>query len=567
MVRLVSALIVLALTTIHVAADEIKAISKIDTVTVFPRSAEIERSVSIELKSGAHTVTLNDLPAGAVADSVRVEGEADGDLAIGSVDARLVYVPESDQAKLDKAERRRLEQEIERLGDQRAELDGVIRVAEAQRALLQNLTLLPSRTGGEKSAARTREQWEAIYLLVGNRMPEVQKIILDSRIKQREIDRKIQDLRRQLSLKPPKQIRRLAVRIHLAAAADLTATLKVRYQVQGAGWAPIYDGRLVTSGKSGPVLTIQRQAKISQRTGEDWSNVRLLLSTTQPRKGTQAPKLRPIRVIFKPKPKPRPAAKPKKVSRRAHDGLGGTMSMEAARPASPATGAAYRKRLVRTVSARIVNAPFQAVYEVPGRHEIPTDGREKKVQIDSIATKATLRVHTVPKRAPTAFLYATFKLEGNARLLPGTISLFRDSVFVGRTRLAALSAKEEKSLGFGVDDQVRVVFAKLKQQTGESSGFISSVSTDTRQFKITVKNFHSEPVEVRVLDQIPDKSDEEIKVELTGNSTKPTKTNVDDKRGILAWDFKLAAGGEKVIQFGYRISWPRGKEVILVPAR
>ncbi len=45
--------------------------------------------------------------------------------------------------------------------------------------------------------------------------------------------------------------------------------------------------------------------------------------------------------------------------------------------------------------------------------------------------------------------------------------------------------------------------------------------------------------------------------------TAPSRQNVDDKRGILlAWDSTLQPDQEQVIEFGYRVTWPSGKNVV-----
>ena len=67
-------------------------------------------------------------------------------------------------------------------------------------------------------------------------------------------------------------------------------------------------------------------------------------------------------------------------------------------------------------------------------------------------------------------------------------------------------------------------------------------------------------MQISVLDQVPVSQNAEIKVELTGK-TAPSRRDVDDKRGVLAWDLQLAPDEEKVIDFGYRATWPAAKKV------
>ena len=99
----------------RIAAD-IKGTSRIDAVTVYPAGAEITRIGKVKVERGEHTLLFTDLPAEAVAASIRVEGKATGKLEIGSVDTRSVSVPRIDDA-VAATERRRVEEAIEKLKD------------------------------------------------------------------------------------------------------------------------------------------------------------------------------------------------------------------------------------------------------------------------------------------------------------------------------------------------------------------------------------------------------------------------------------------------------------------
>ncbi len=69
--------------------------------------------------------------------------------------------------------------------------------------------------------------------------------------------------------------------------------LEVEYQVPGATWAPVYQLRLDASGGAG---TLVLRACVAQRTGEDWTGVRLGLSTADLMRRTDLPELRSLRI-------------------------------------------------------------------------------------------------------------------------------------------------------------------------------------------------------------------------------------------------------------------------------
>ncbi|MEO1281074.1 MAG: mucoidy inhibitor MuiA family protein [Pseudomonadota bacterium] len=548
-------------------ADDVDVASTINGVLVFPSGAEVKRAGKVSLKAGTHTLILNDLPAQAVGNSIRVEGQATGGLAIGSVDSRRRYIGEDEGAELE-PERKALEEQIQKLQDDRSLIQGEIDAANAQGELLRNLIALPTKAAapgsGNSSDPLKADDWTQFVALVGTGLRDVRATVTAAQGRVRDVDKKINELRAKLNALAPKQREVTEVKVFVTADADLEADLTVTYQVSNASWSPLYDARLNTGDQTVPAaMSLTRRARVTQRSGEDWKDVVVRLSTTRPQSGSAAPELRPLTVDFKPKPKPRPS-------------LGGQMSMSReqaemndamiAPQAAPMverryrSGAARKTRAVaaKPVAARIVNAPFQAIFEVPGRTSVLGTGEAKRLQISEEEITPKLMVRTVPKRAAKAYLYAEMTMAAGAPLLTGPVSLFRDGVFVGTGKLPTLAGGEDHKLGFGVDDRVRVKHTVRKQQRGET-GLISSSRTDSRSYKISVTNLHKRPVSVTIIDQAPVSADAEIKVDVLG--TPPTKRNVDDKRGVVSWVSEIAPNAEKVIDFGYRVSWPAAKEI------
>ena len=154
--RSVLALLVLPALAAGAQAADVKATSRIDAVTVFPTGAELTRVGKVRLEAGDHVLLFADLPARAIPSSIRVEGKATGRLEIGSVDSRRMFVPRTDDA-IAATERKRVEDAIEKLKDERATLQAAVQAAEAQKTLIGNLAQLPDRpapANGARGAAR-----------------------------------------------------------------------------------------------------------------------------------------------------------------------------------------------------------------------------------------------------------------------------------------------------------------------------------------------------------------------------------------------------------------------------
>lgn len=540
-------------------AANVTATSKIDSVVVFPSGAEVVRVAKVKLEKGEHALTFSDLPAAAVPHSVRVEGKATAKLEIGSVDTRRLSVPQADAAAAD-AERKRVEDAIDRMQDEYLMIKGQVEAAEKQKELVSSLTRLPARPVAAGAAAPA-EDWSQILALIASATGQATAADVAAKARIRDTERKLADLKRRLSELAPKQLDRTQVRVLVTAAAPLEADLSVRYQVPSASWQPAYDARLTTGAKNvTPKLELVRRATIQQRSGESWDDVSLQLSTTRPSAGTAAPDLSVLTVDIEPEVRPLPTARmaPAGGAASSEDEPQFESSMKRKSIGRPRLAAAPAP--VAEAAASVETAPFQAVFTVAGRVTIAGTGEAKSVHLHADTIEPVLTARTTPKVDPKAYLYAKLVTPKGAPLMPGKVALFRDGTYAGNGTVPLLSPGEEHDLGFGTDDAVRVKFAVVEDKRGET-GLISSSRTEQRNFKVTLKNLHERPMQITVLDQVPVSQNQEIKVEASGR-TQPTRKDIEDKRGVLAFDQKLEPDEERVLEYGYRVTWPAAKSIV-----
>lgn len=545
---------------VHTAsAAEIAATTKLDAVTVYRSGAQVSRVLSQEIEAGAHTLVIKDLPAQAILGSIRVEGRADGDLQIGAVDAKRVsYL--SDDAAAQGSARKALETELEKLTDAMDQLRAEIETKETQKRFVGNLANLPQQQPvPPRDGATVNHDWAKLLDLIGTSMGDIQADIIKTRIAMRELGRKIEDVKKQLAERAPKQQQRTEVRVNVDAGAKLSAELTIKYQVGNASWRPQYDARLETgSSETAAGLVLTRRATIRQYTAEVWKDVALVLSTSRPSGKSSAPNLQTVAVDFR-RPRPKPVALGTRNSMGGLTQMSPSADAEARRPAAPRERKKRLEKVVAETAGRLEQTAFQARFAVPGRVTVANTGDAKRVKLEDQKIAPKLHVRTVPRRDANAYLYATLTLPRQAPYLAGPVSLFRDGGFVGTGRLPDLAPGAEHELGFGTDPSVTVKYHILGEKRGES-GLISSSSTDQRNFKIDITNQHKRSIDVVVIDRMPVSLNEDITVDLLGPAS-PTKRNYQDKRGLLAWQFKLDAGAERSVRFGYTISWPADKDI------
>ena len=183
------------------------------------------------------------------------------------------------------------------------------------------------------------------------------------------------------------------------------------------------------------------------------------------------------------------------------------------------------------------------------------------MRIATEAVAAKLEVRAVPMLSDAAFLHAAFVPPDGAPMLAGKVALFRDGTFVGNGELPFGSAGRELNLGFGVDDRVRVTRVALERETGEH-GLLSSRKTDTRRFKITVDNLHSQPIDIAVLDRIPYAEDENVTVVRLDDAHRADGRRRRRPARRAGWTYTYQPGETREILNGYEVSWPADMQVV-----
>ncbi len=533
-------------------AAEIEAASKVDTVTVYPDGASVTRVAIVELPTGASTIVLKGLPATIDPASLRVAGKATGALSIGAVETRAA--PGNPRPVIDAA----LETKIKALREKRDIAAARMEAAERMRAMVRRYAEASPEKLSPDGKAMDATNWPAAWTAISERLTKVNEDIRVLTAELRDIDGEIAALERARPQPPRPGAPVVDVTIALEAGAASKAELAVTYRVAGASWRPIYDARLDTGGKGKKAsLELVRRASITQRTGEAWNDVTLVVSTVRVARGTGAPDLLTSRVLLRPPPPPPGYGG-------ARDRMAPTSAPPPAAPAPvDAPKLADKADVVeaREQQAQVQGGAFQASFGVPGRVSIPEDGAAKTFRISSATIEPQLLIKTVPVLNPTAYLQASFTNNEEAPLLPGPVNIHRDGTFVGQSALPLVAQGDKVELSFGADDQVKVTRVPVARRQAEP-GFLGSSRTDTVEFKTLVKNLHDFPIKITVVDRVPITEVNTITVEMLDTTTKPTEPTVDDKRGVMSWTYDYAAGEQKEIRLGYRVKWPSDREVI-----
>lgn len=274
--------------------------STLDAVTVYAEGALCTRLVSVTPVEGRLPTRLriNGLPLSLRANSLRATVRT-GPPGLAVRDLRPVFdvrlPPEEDVP----AARRALEEAQEALARLEAEL------ARTERDIQAVQGLRPAFPPRSKENPQPRDTALPGILALAS-FVDAELAALHSR--KLELERKLRDARAEVELRHRRlvegssaqrgqraQLFRAAVLTlsEVESAGDTGVQLALEYAVDGARWVPGYDLRLPRTLDGG---TLTMRGFILQRTGEDWRDVRLSLSTANLDRRADVPELKALRI-------------------------------------------------------------------------------------------------------------------------------------------------------------------------------------------------------------------------------------------------------------------------------
>jgi uncharacterized protein (TIGR02231 family) len=512
---------------IHMSGAYAQDPSKITAVMLYPGSATIERTARIT--PGMTRLEIANLPANFDPQTLRVD--ADAGVQIGEVSTQ-----DSARSSTPNPREAQLEDRIQALKDQQAAFDAEVKSAEMVNKFLTHLGAPsgPGRTTPVPDPKSLAGVIEVISHSSGDALARVQR----AQVRKRELGRQAAALERDLArLKSGARDTRTIV---VGVSAEKGGYARVSYQVNGAGWRPTYRANLDSEASR---LELVRQAMVNQTTGEDWSGVKLKLSTGQPRLSPQGPDPRPWLVsIMQPRPESR------------------ALSNLAA---APAEASAKRERDLRDDFAPVVQTQttFATEFDVPGTVTLPSDGRNVTVALAKQTLPVKLRLRVVPRLDPAAIVTAE-AARPDGVWLPGEMQLQRDGAYVGATRWNPQAAGN-LTLPFGRDGLVRVTFDRVKDRNG-TAGLIGRKNEREVTDVLTLASFHKKPLDVLVLESSPVSTSDDISVQASFEP-RPQTENWESRQGVVAWERSIAPKQVMKITLNYAIGYPKDGAVVGLP--
>jgi len=545
------------------AAKDVKvAPSRIAAVTVYPNSALVTREVEVPEGAGTLELTVTPLPPTVVNSSLYSEGTT----GIRVLTTRFRSRPVLEDTRADV---RKLQDELKQLQLARDKLEAEIRAVQSNGQTTSKLEGFMGVTTVQATEKGVLNSEAAIALA---------KHIRESRL---ETARELVTLQQQVQVNQERAEfaqRRLSeltsgtIRTErdavLVVEKNNAAAGKVRlhYLVDTVSWRPQYKFRAGKTARE--AVQVEYLAAVTQHTGEDWSSVKLTLSTAEPTLNSAPPELQTLEVTVAPK-----AGAP--VAR-----LPDTMELEEAVKSLRSKAQKNFNEKKRSSGVGLVNTaaaheqswelfnPEAALkrgcllaaregatvtYHLGTRLSVPSRNTEQVLEVARLELAPDYYYKAVPILTTHVYRQADLINKSEHVLLPGEATMYIGTDFVGRMDLPLVAIGEEFTAGFGVDPQLQVEREMLDKQKSQQGGN----QVLKYEYRILVSSYKSKPVKVQVWDRLPKTEQETVNVTVLKATPEvcadPVYMRQQKPHNLLRWDLTVEPNmrGEKAKEIHY----------------
>ena len=508
------------------------ASSQVDSVVVYPHQVLVVRTASVTV-SGPGELVFPGLPGALDDNSVRIKAPG---IRVGEVQVRRGYLAEPTP------EVKRLQVRMQELEDQLKGLDDEGAVLKAKEEFLNSVKLgAPEIISKELQQGKVAiESWRGALTFVGDELAKVKARQVKLVREREELQKQVEAARREYNDAKAAVENRKEVRFNFAADAG-TYELRLSYVIaNAASWGPYYELRANPgSGK----VDVSYFAKLTQRSGEDWEDVKVVLSTTTPVLGVTAPEPNPWYLSLV------------EAERAAYK-----------RMAMPAPGAAERGGRFDDVSmladkqeeVQPVETGISLQYAIPGRVSLKSGEQAKKLGLKQITLPAEFEYYALPRSGQQAYLTGILANTSDFVFLAGDGNTYVGDEYTGSTWLPNVAPQESTLLSFGIDERVKVK-RELVKSFKSKGGLFSKTEKQSFVYRTTVENYISKPVVIKVIEQVPVSRQGEIKVTVT--KVEPKFLEEDKDKGTYTWKPTVDTRGKFTIDFEFTVEYPAGRRV------
>ena len=509
--------------------------STISEVYVYMGSARVTRLADVDLVAGENVLSFSGLPTRLDVNQIQV-GLVDG-VPIRLDNLKFQQIKDREDTDIEetlKASIEALRIRIQVLNAQKSD--------QSSRVTFAN-NLSTSFTNGFGEA----EIEEAFIKRAEEVLEFQQQTVIEAKEKIRKLDTEISELDEELK----EMLEDLAgetqkanqlqgeVTVRLFAAEAGAAQLVFHYLVPNANWYPSYAIRVSSSDKS---MEIVYQANLWQNSGEDWEDVAVTVSTSQPTRSGNVPELGPVYL------------QPNEILLRQRGQA--IESFADGVELSPFSVSQDKDSGIKNFYAKpnvqAGMSSFSAT--LPSRVTLASETEPSRFPILTKDFDAEFWSEVVPIIQEKGFLKSKTTNAFDLPLISGQAQVFIDGTLTARVSVPYALPGDELELSLGVDDFIIVNRKETLRET-EYAGIIDKTTILKRSFTIEVTNFHPLDHKVKVFERFPISRNEKITVKR--KSPSDSVVEIEEETGVFFWEESLRAKQLKEYEVEFDVVHPR----------
>lgn len=546
------------------AGDKEIVKSTLSDVTIYAQGAQLHHKANFNYKVGVTEIIVEGISPYIDAKSIQVKATG----AVVILDSKYtLYYPQAVQVTEDgiplkiKKDISLLKDSLRSIGYEIQEIEDELSVLNATKSIIISNGVMRSQ-GKVNDSLNLLKSAVDYYTL---KLTELNKKILslnkrkqEKQEKKSQMDLRMYNLENFQNQSRPAQpnnspIPRIVVTIQAKEVG--TGKLSLSYVASNAGWTPLYDLRSdATTGK----LSLTYKAQVYQNTGLDWNDVKISISTNNPKANKTKPELNPWYIdytSYRAEQKDRkrnldyltqPSAVPNAVFN-----SGFSFSQTLNNSNEDIQG------LTSDQFTTVVHQLIAAEFKIDLPYSIKSNNDQHMVLIKQADLATSFKYFAVPKMDAGVYLVAQMTKLDELQLVPAKANIFFDGTYIGETFIDPTQMDDTLNLSLGKDPNIVVKRTLIKKDCKDK--IISDRIERVFAYSIEAKNNKSSTIELIIQDQLPLTTNGDINIE----AMELSKGELDARTGTIEWKMTLKPKDSKLLDYKFKVKHNKDKQIVI----
>jgi len=190
-------------------------------------------------------------------------------------------------------------------------------------------------------------------------------------------------------------------------------------------------------------------------------------------------------------------------------------------------------------------------YQIKEKYSIESDNEETDVLLNIESIDCYYEYFAVPQKSSQTFLTLQIPDWHKLDLLPGTVNLFLSNTYKGKTTINPQVTSDTLSVSIGSDPEVVVERELIKEDYDKK--IFGKKAEEYFSYLITIKNNKSKPIYVKILDQIPVSTHEDINIK----NVEISNAKLDKESGEVEWKLNILPGQSSSKKLSFSVKYPK----------